>query len=84
MPIKTLSSREFSRDTRGARKAAADGPVFIADRGRPAHVLLSIEQYWRLGGERRSIVESLSMVGLSEIELEFPRAGELSGAADFS
>jgi len=42
MAIKTLSSREFNQDTSGAKKAANHGPVFITDRGKPAHVLLSI------------------------------------------
>ena len=84
MAITTLSSREFNQDTSRAKKAASDGPVFITDRGRPAHVLLSIEEYQRLAGQRRSIVEALSMPGLSEIEVEFPRSRQLPRPADFS
>ena len=84
MAITTLSSREFNQDTSRAKKAALDGPVFITDRGRPAHVLLSIEEYQRLAGQRRSIVEALSMPGLSEIEVEFPRSRQLPRPADFS
>lgn len=42
MIITTLSSREFNQDTSRAKKAADAGPVIITDRGRPAHVLLSI------------------------------------------
>lgn len=42
----TLSSREFNQDTSGAKKAANEGPVFITDRGRPAHVLLSPGYKW--------------------------------------
>ncbi|MCF5799974.1 type II toxin-antitoxin system prevent-host-death family antitoxin, partial [Pseudomonas sp. PA-1-5A] len=45
MTITTISSREFNQDTSGAKKAARKGPVFITDRGKPAHVLLSIEDY---------------------------------------
>jgi prevent-host-death family protein len=45
MPIATLSSREFNQDTGRAKKAAKRGPVLITDRGRPAHVLLTIEDY---------------------------------------
>jgi prevent-host-death family protein len=48
MPFTTLSSREFNQDTSRAKKAAAEGPVFITDRGRPAHVLISIAEYRRL------------------------------------
>ncbi len=42
MLITTLSSRQFNQDTSGAKKAANRGPVFITDRGRPAHVLLTM------------------------------------------
>lgn len=42
MTITTLSSREFNQGVSGVKKAAKRGPVFITDRGRPAHVLLSI------------------------------------------
>jgi prevent-host-death family protein len=45
MTVTTLTSREFNQDTSGAKKAASRGPVFITDRGRPAHVLLTIEDY---------------------------------------
>jgi len=80
----TLSSREFNQDTSRAKKAASDGPVFITDRGRPAHVLLSIEEYHRITGRHRNIVEALSMPGLSEIEVEFPRLNKLTRPVDFS
>ncbi|MFM7237190.1 MAG: type II toxin-antitoxin system prevent-host-death family antitoxin, partial [Cyanobium sp.] len=41
----TITSRAFNQDAAGAKRAATRGPVFITDRGRPAHVLLSIEEY---------------------------------------
>lgn len=47
----TITSREFNHDTGRAKRAAVEGPVFITDRGRPAHVLLSIEEYRRLSPE---------------------------------
>lgn len=50
-----LTSREFNQDTSGAKRAASHGPVFITDRGKPAHVLLSIEEYQRLTGGPGSI-----------------------------
>ncbi len=84
MTITTLSSREFNQNTSGAKKAAAKGPVFITDRGTPAHVLLSIEEYRRLAGGKHSIVDALSMPGLADIEVEFPRSREPGRAADFS
>jgi len=51
MGITSLTSREFNQDAARAKKAALHGPVFITDRGRPAHVLLSIEEYQRLIGK---------------------------------
>ena len=68
--ITTMSSREFNQDTSRAKKAAADGPVFITDRGKPAHVLLSIEDYQRITGGRRKITETLAMPSVAEIEFE--------------
>jgi prevent-host-death family protein len=84
MAITTLSSREFNQDTGRAKKAAAKGPVFITDRGKPAHVLLSIQEYQRLSGHGRNILDALSMPGLSDIEFD-PAKLEISiQPADFS
>ncbi|MDB5614975.1 MAG: prevent-host-death protein [Devosia sp.] len=84
MTITTLSSRDFQQNANQAQKAARSGPVFITNRGKPTQVLLSIEEYQRITGQRRSIVAALSMPGLSDIDAEFPRSGELPRPADFS
>lgn len=84
MPITTLSSREFNQDTSRAKKAATTGPVFITDRGKPAHVLLSIEDYQRLSGSPRSIVDLLAMPGVEDIDLEIPARTERAGFVDLS
>lgn len=84
MAITTLSSREFNQDTSRAKKASSKGPVFITDRGKPAHVLLSIEEYQRLSGQRRNIVDVLSMPGLSDIEFDPPKLQIPVRPADFS
>ena len=84
MAITTLSSREFNQDTSRAKKASSKGPVFITDRGKPAHVLLSIEEYQRLSGKRRSLLDALSMPGLADIELDPPKLQISVKAADFS
>jgi prevent-host-death family protein len=76
MAITTLSSREFNQDTGRAKKAAADGPVFITDRGRPAHVLLSIAEYQRITGQRRTIADLLAMPNLTETGLAEPDLAE--------
>jgi prevent-host-death family protein len=84
MTITTLSSREFNQNTSRAKKAAAKGPVFITDRGRPAHVLISIEDYQRIIDKHRNIVDALSMPGLADIEFDPPRLRDLARPADFS
>ena len=73
MTITTVTSRELNHDVGRAKKAAKSGPVFITDRGKTAHVLLSIEEYRRLTGQGRSLIEALSMPGLSDIEFDPPR-----------
>jgi prevent-host-death family protein len=84
MAITTLSSRQFNQDTSRAKKAAKEGPVFITDRGEPAHVLLSIEEYRRLIGSKQKIADLLAMPGAEEIELELPERRELADGADLS
>jgi prevent-host-death family protein len=83
MSVKTISSRAFNQDIGGAKKAARDGPVFITDRGKLSHVLLSAEEYRRLTGQRRNLVEALSMPGLSDIDFEPPRLTIASRTVDF-
>ena len=75
MAVTTLTSREFNQDTSGAKKAARRGPVFITDRGRPAHVQLTIEDYRRLTGGEMSLAEALAQPGDADFEFEPPRFG---------
>ncbi len=57
----TMSAREFNRDVSAAKRAAKKGPVTITDRGRPAYVLLSIEDYRDRDVRGASLLESLQM-----------------------
>jgi prevent-host-death family protein len=84
MTVTTLSSREFNQDTGRAKKAAAEGPVFITDRGKPSHVLLSIEDYRRITAGKRKIADALAMPGVAEIEFEPPRITVGMRPADLS
>lgn len=82
MSITKFTSREFNQDTSRAKKAAAKGPVFITDRGRPAHVLLNIREYQRLVGRQGSLIDSLGQpAGVEDIEVAFPRSPELARPA---
>lgn len=84
MAVMTLSSRDFNQGVSGAKRAANVGPVFITDRGKPAHVLMSIELYQRLTRGRQKIADLLTMPGVADIELEVQRSSGLAQAADFS
>ncbi len=84
MPTTSLSSREFNQDIGRAKKAAQNGPVVITDRGKPAHVLMTIDEYQRLTRKRQSLVDRLSMPGLSDVEFEPGRAGITLREADLS
>ena len=81
MVITIISSREFNQDSSGAKKASIEGPVFITDRGRPAHVLLSIDDYRRLAGSPVSIIHMLAAPEVEAVEFEPVRAVELYKAA---
>jgi len=81
--ITTLSSRELNQDVTKAKKAAQAGPVFITDRGKPAHVLLTIEDYRRLVGQKRNIADALAMPEAADIEFDPPRMNITLKPADF-
>lgn len=82
MPITTLSSRDLNQDVTRAKKAARSGPVIITDRGKPAHVLLSFDEYQRITAQRRSIADVLAMP--SDVEFEPVSASIEVQVADFS
>lgn len=84
MTLTTLSSRELNQDVTRAKKAAKNGPVIITDRGRPAHVLLSFEDYQRLTRQRRNIADALAMPDAADIEFEPPRVTIEARPADLS
>ncbi len=73
--VHTFSSREFTRNVGAAKRAAADGPVFITDRGEPAFALLTIEEYHRVAGRQAvSLFDLMSSLPASEgVEFEAPR-----------
>ncbi|EPI8980359.1 TPA: type II toxin-antitoxin system Phd/YefM family antitoxin [Escherichia coli O22:H16] len=73
MKVTTLSSRELNQDISRAKRAASYGPVFITDRGKAAHVLLSIEEYRQLVQQRRTLIDALAMTDADDVAFEPPR-----------
>ncbi|MDR1242288.1 MAG: type II toxin-antitoxin system Phd/YefM family antitoxin [Deltaproteobacteria bacterium] len=84
MTITTFSSREFNQAVSEAKRAANSGPVFITDRGRPAHVLMSMEFYRRITKNQERIADLLTMPGIADIDFEIPSSRERVRPADFS
>jgi len=72
----SISSREFNQDVSKAKRAAEQGPVFITDRGTPAHVLLTIEEYHKLVKKEESVAAVLSMPESAEIDFVPNRSTE--------
>lgn len=77
-----ITSRQFSQDAGAAKKAAEGGPVFITDRGRPAHVLLTFDAYEELLGVH--VVDRLGAPdGIEDVELNLSISKEPARAAGF-
>jgi prevent-host-death family protein len=70
MTIVTVTSREFNQDVSRIKRAALNGPVFITDRGHPAHVLLTIQDYQKLTATQENIIDLLAMPNSSDIDFE--------------
>lgn len=83
--MSVVSARMFNQSPSKVKAMAADGPVFVTDRGRPTLVVLTIDDYDRLTGSG-SIRDSLRMDVTFETDrdIEFdPRpARDLGRVAD--
>jgi len=85
MQISTFSSREFNQHVAAAKKAAnADNLVYILDRGKPAHVLMSIDKFRELSGQKQNILEMLAMPEAAGIDVEIERVQDLPRTVDLS
>ena len=84
MAVHTFSSRDFTRDVSSAKRATADGPVFITDRGRPAFALLKIDDYYRMvgHGEPSLLAVMDNIAGGDGIEFEARRLDIITRAAE--
>jgi prevent-host-death family protein len=69
--VTTMTSRDFNQHTGRAKAAADHGPVIITDRGRPAYVLLSSEEYERLANSRPFVSAFDAVAQPGGLELDF-------------
>ncbi|MBB3290497.1 MULTISPECIES: type II toxin-antitoxin system Phd/YefM family antitoxin [Rhizobium] len=84
MTVTMLSGRELNQDLGRAKRAAQEGPVIITDRGRPAHVLLSFDEYKRLTGKMRTLGDMLAAPGGDDVDLPLPQRTEYARPVDLS
>jgi prevent-host-death family protein len=84
MAVVTMTSREFNQSASEAKKASLNGPVFITDRGKPSHVLLSIEEYRKLTGGMTTLADALAQQDPMDVDFEPPRVERLHRATDLS
>jgi hypothetical protein len=70
--MKTFSSRQFNQHVGAAKKAALAGPVVITDRGKPTHVLLSVEDYKGPLTEPHTVQEVFASLNAGDCELDIP------------
>lgn len=81
--VTQMSSRQFNQDASGAKKAAEQGPVYITDRGRPAHVLLTYAAYEQLLGPRGVLDRLAEPAGIEDIEFTIPTSDAVAKSATF-
>lgn len=75
--MKLISSREFNQDVSHAKRLARIEPVFVTDRGKPTHVLLSVDAFRQLAGTSETLVDLLAMDDPVAAEPDWRVAGEL-------
>ena len=68
--VTMMSAREFNCDVSAAKWAADRQPVVITDRGEPAYVQLSFDEYRRMGERGTSPDDRLCMEDDLDIEFE--------------
>ena len=81
MGLPTFTSREFNREPGRIKRAAADGPVIITERGRPIMAVLPYGAYERLNAAPGTILDALDMDGVGEIDIDFERPATVPRAA---
>ena len=72
--MKVFSSRDFNQDVSSAKRVARFEPVFVTDRGKPTHVLMSIDAFRQLAGQTESMVDLLAMPGMAEVDPDAMRS----------
>lgn len=59
--MRVVTSRAFNQDVSQAKRLARTEPVFVTDRGKPTHVLLSMDAFRQLAGQSETLIDLLAM-----------------------
>ncbi len=78
----TITSREFNQNASRVKKAADNAPVFITDRGKVSHVLLSYEAYASLVSNA-SMADLLACPESADLDFQPARLTALAAPAEF-
>ncbi len=80
MAITTVTSREFNHDAGFAKRAAKKGSVVVTDRGRPAYVFMTYEEYVKITNSGITLADALAMPDDSAgIDLALPPRKKSAG-----
>lgn len=69
----TFTARQYNQDTSAVKRATKNGPVFITERGKPSHVMMTIEAYERLKGKHAKVPLVNFLEGLALADLDLTR-----------
>ena len=59
--MKSVTSRAFNQDVSQAKRLARLEPVFVTDRGKPTHVLMSIDAFRALAAPAETLIDLLAI-----------------------
>jgi prevent-host-death family protein len=67
----TFTARQYNQDASSVKRASNDGPVIITERGKPAHVMMTIGAYERLQNRAPTepLLSFLEGLALHELDL---------------
>ena len=77
--MRVVTSREFNQDVSQAKRIARDEPVFVTDRGKATHVLLSVEAYRQMLGPSETLLDLLAAPAPIRAEPDWRTAGPWAG-----
>ncbi len=73
----TFTAREYNQDASRVKRAASKGPVIITERGKPAHVLMTMAAYERLRGGKAKVPLVAFMEGLALEGIDLTRERDI-------